>query len=448
MTLQIVKPHIHVEDANGNPYVGAKLTVYVPGTTTPAAIYADAALSVPLANPLAGPTGSDAAGNFPRAYIAAGAYKLRAETAAGVLIWQEDNIDTGLSAGSGALPIASGGTGGITAAAARSNLDVPSNSELAALALDITGIQSALQNIAAAPQGRLTLTSAAPVLAAGVTAGTSVYYTPYIGNLVPIYDGSSINTASFSELTLTLNSNHVASNIYDVFLFYDSGAVTIGTGPAWNTATAGSGARGAGAGTTELSRAVGGFYTNAFPMTARNGAATYTVGANRATYVGSIFIDGTNGQVSCLLAYGQSRKWGVWNAYNRVPIILKAGDPTATWTYTVNTWRPSNNNAANKITIFCGLAEEMTDSKFIQEAFSSSGSLDTFTGIGWNSTTAPSGTIGVYNFAAQYLSQPANTIAAPFIGIANVTSLEKTESGTAGYAGTEANMALICGWRG
>jgi len=286
------------------------------------------------------------------------------------------------------------------------------------------------------------------VLAAGVTAATSVYYTPYIGNLVPIYDGSSINTASFSELTLTLNSNHVASNIYDVFLFYDSGAVTIGTGPAWNTATAGSGARGAGAGTTELSRAVGGFYTNAFAMTARNGAATYTVGANQGSYVGSIFIDGTNGQVSCLLAYGQSRKCGVWNAYNRVPIILKAGDPTATWTYTVNAWRPSNNNTANKITVFCGLPEEMTDSKFIQEAFSSSGSLDTFTGIGWNSTTAPNGTIGVYNFAAQYLSQPANTIAAPFIGIANVTSLEKTESGTAGYAGTEANMSLICGWRG
>ena len=97
----VVKPpRSDVEDANGNPYVGAKLYVYVPGTTTPAAIYADAALSIPLANPLSGATGSDAAGNFPRAYIAAGAYKLRAETAAGILIWQEDNIDTGLSAGS------------------------------------------------------------------------------------------------------------------------------------------------------------------------------------------------------------------------------------------------------------------------------------------------------------------------------------------------------------
>src|SRR5882757_341081 len=200
MTLQIVKPYIHVEDANGNPYVGAKLYVYVPGTTTPAAIYADAARSVPLPNPLAGAAGSDAAGNFPRAYIAAGAYKLRAETAAGVLIWQEDNIDTGLSAGAGALPIASGGTGGITAAAARTNLDVPRNSELAALASDVTGIRATLQSLASSPQGRLSLTSGTPVLSVGVTASTSVYYTPATGNLIPIYDGSQITAQTFSEL--------------------------------------------------------------------------------------------------------------------------------------------------------------------------------------------------------------------------------------------------------
>jgi hypothetical protein len=82
---------------------------------------------------MTGANASDAAGNFPRFYIAAGTYKLRAETSAGVLIWQYDNIDTGLSAGSGALPVASGGTGGTTATAARTNLDVPSNADLTTL---------------------------------------------------------------------------------------------------------------------------------------------------------------------------------------------------------------------------------------------------------------------------------------------------------------------------
>src|SRR2546430_11194181 len=86
---------------------------------------------------------------------------------------------------------------------------------------------------------------------------------------------------------VTLNPTHPASNIYDVFVFKGAGIPTIGTGPAWNTATAGSGARGTGAGTTELTRAVGGLWTNAFAMTARNGATTYAVNVNQGTYVGS-----------------------------------------------------------------------------------------------------------------------------------------------------------------
>jgi hypothetical protein len=243
---------------------------------------------------------------------------------------------------------------------------VPSNSELAALANDITGLQANLQNIVSVPQGYLTLTSGVPIIAASVTAATAVYYTPVIGNLIAIYDGSRFNTVAFSELTLTLNSNHTANNIYDVFVFKDAGIITIGTGPAWNTAAAGSGARGTGAGTTELTRAVGGLWTNAFTMTARNGATTYAVNANQRIYVGSLFIDGTNGQVSCHRTYGPSRKWGIWNVYNRVPIILQAGDSTASWTYNTNAWRASNNDANNSLTVFTGLAEEEFTTRFVQ----------------------------------------------------------------------------------
>jgi len=458
MTLQIVKPYIHVEDANGNPYVGAKLYVYVPGTTTPAAIYADAALSVPLSNPLSGVTGSDAAGNFPRAYIAAGAYKLRAETAAGVLIWQEDNIDTGLSAGSGALPIASGGTGGITAAAARTNLHVPSNSELAALASDISGLQASLQNIVSMPQGYLTLTSGVPVITGSVNAATAVYYTPVIGNLVAICDGSGFNTVAFSELTLTLSSNHTASNIYDVFVFKDAGITTIGTGPAWNTATAGSGARGTGAGTTELTRAVGGLWTNAFAMTARNGATTYAVSANQGTYVGSLYIDGTNGQITCHRDFGQLRKWGVWNAYNRMPIILQAGDSTGSWSYTTSAWRPSNGSTSNSLTVFTGLAEEIFNNSFLQTgATSDNNSTSSMSiAIGWNSTNTPTGKQGVHRTSLsasgafnQTKDMMASFIKAPALGINVVNSLENGNgSNSASFQGSSSGMLLMSQYNG
>lgn len=456
MALSIVKPFVHVEDANGNPYVGAKLYVYQAGTTTPLNIYSDSGLSVALANPLAGAYGSDAAGNFPRAYLAAGSYKLRAETSAGVLIWEIDNNDTGLSSGSGALPIASGGTGGTTAAAARTALGAAAESEITALSNTITAMQATLQSLAANPQGRLTLTSATPILSTGVTAGTAVYYTPFIGNLVPIYDGSQINSQIFTELTLTLNSNHVASTIYDVFVFMNSGAVTLGTGPAWNTSTANLGARGTGAGTTDLNRTVGGFLTNANAMTARNGATTYSVNVNCGTYVGSILIDGTNGQISCLPAYGQSRKWGVWNAFNRAPIMLKAGDPTSNWTYGTNTIRPSNNNAANAITIFTGLAEEYFDLKALQQMnLTANTGAQARCGIGYNSTNSFSGTsVGggqassggiTFNFT----TSSAFYIAPPALG-QNVITMNETpgEATSKTFFGAESLMLLSAQYRG
>jgi|tagenome__1003787_1003787.scaffolds.fasta_scaffold20923605_1 hypothetical protein len=455
MTLQIVKPYIHVEDANGNPYIGAKLYVYVPGTTTPAAIYADAALSIPLANPL---TGSDAAGNFPRAYIAAGAYKLRAETAAGVLIWQEDNIDTGLSAGSGALPIASGGTGGITVAAARTNLDVPSNSELSAVASSISTIQASLQNIVSTPQGYLTLTSGVAILLSTVAAATAVYYTPFKGNLIPIYDGSQFNTTAFSELTLTLNSNHVASNIYDVFVFGNNGSATLGTGPAWNTATAGAGARGIGAGTTELDLSKGGLLTNKWSMTARNGATTYTVNANQGTYVGSLFMDGMNGQVTCHRDYGQLRRWGIWNAFNRVPIILQAGAATGSWTYNTATWRPSNNDANNNVSAFTGLAEEEIAIDFLQsiQLQDSNTTSKANNGIGVNSTTATGGKIGdaksslgVVGLFTQERDIHAKLLQLPALGVNTFQCLENgNASNSALFFGTSASMMLTAQYRG
>jgi hypothetical protein len=86
------------------------------------------------------------------------------------------------------------------------------------------------------------------------TSATSVFYTPYVGNQCPIWNGNVTSMYAFAQQTLALASQHVASNIYDVFAFLNpsGGAFTIATGPAWATSTAGSGARGTGAATTQL----------------------------------------------------------------------------------------------------------------------------------------------------------------------------------------------------
>lgn len=449
-------PAIQVIDANG-PIVGAKLFVYDSGTTNLKSIYSDDGLSVAMSNPISGANASNASGFFPVFYMASGTYKLRAETSAGVLIWEYDDLDTGLSAGAGALPIASGGTGATTAAAARAALDVPSNSELADLADQLSDFTSSLTNTIGFPQGRLTPTSGTPVISSGVSAGTAVYYTPYVGNIMPIYDGVQFNPKTFAELTLTLASQHTANNIYDIFGIDDNDTRRLVTGPAWSTPTAGSGARGSGAGTTELAR-LNGILVNANAMaTARNGSSTYSVAANQGTYLGSILIDGTNGQISCLLAYGQSRKWAVWNAYNRVPIIMKAGDATASWNYSTNIVRQANAAAGNTIAVFQGLAEEQVRCRIHNRiSVNASSQAVLQVGIGWNATNAFSGTTGYSagnGSTTVFGSQVGEYVNAPSLGLNNVNALENvpTTSGTLAWQtffGTEAHHQLIVEYRG
>ncbi len=302
------------------------------------------------------------------------------------------------------------------------------------------------------PQGYLTATSGTPVIAADVIAGTAVYYAPDSGGLVPVYDGANFDVVPFDELTLTLAAQHAISTIYDCFVFSDSGTVRIATGPAWSNSGAGAGARGAGAGSTQLTR-VSGILVNAVNITGRNGATTYSIAANRATYVGSILIDGTAGQITCHRAWGQSRKWGIWNAYNRKEIILKAGDATASWTYNTATFRASNNAAANSLTIFSGLDEELFDLTFVQfiSTNSTTGGVAE-NGIGYNSTSAVSGKVGTMqaNGASNAGSDAsARHIAAPALGIQTITALEKgTGNATNTWSGAETKMMLTARYRG
>jgi hypothetical protein len=85
---------------------------------------------------------TDADGFHPQAYLS-GSYKIRIETGgtdtigSGTLIRQWDNVDGGVPVGSGDLPVADGGTGASTAAAARTNLSVPSQTELDDLSAEL-----------------------------------------------------------------------------------------------------------------------------------------------------------------------------------------------------------------------------------------------------------------------------------------------------------------------
>jgi hypothetical protein len=300
------------------------------------------------------------------------------------------------------------------------------------------------------PQGYLTMTSGTPVISSAVVSGTALYYAIDQGALTPVSDGSNITVQEFSEMTLTLNSNHVASTLYDVFLFVDSGTMRIGTGPAWNTSTPGSGARGTGAGTTELER-FHGLWVNKVSMTVRNGASTYSVGAKAGIYLGTIYMDGTNGQLTCDRAWGQAKKWGVWNCYNRKPLYLRSGDSLSSWTYNNSAVRQSRNSSSNFQTVLCGLAEEPFEITFRQRVTTTGDSDDAAIGIGINSTSVMTGFIGRWNGSTNSHQAviEASHILDPAIGAQTLNTLESTANGSVDYnGGGNGNMVLSTRWMG
>ena len=318
------------------------------------------------------------------------------------------------------------------------------------------------------PQGYLNLVGQASgdvVQTGDVVGAGTIFYSPFVGNVIPIWNGSSFVATTFSELTATLTSaGSPANSIQDECVFSNNGVPTLVTGPQWTNSAAGSGNRGTGAGSAQLTRQQG-IWVNANQIIGYNGLSSFTIPANQCTYVGSVSIDATAGQVSAYRSYGQSRKFGVWNAYNRQPIIMLAGDPTSSWAYNIGTIRPSNNNTANSITTFTGLPEEQVKVTFNQKVIGGSASAtsqviaDWQYGIGWNSTTSFSGQtaspgIRIDGSAVDILMQAMGTAEyEPTIGIGinTATSLELATSinnGSLTWDGSQTNMLLTASYRG
>lgn len=474
-------PNPEFADATGNALSGALLFYYAAGTSTKQNTYSDKGLTIPNPNPIV----LDANGrsptpvffsNLPYKVILAPSTDTDPPTSP---IWTEDNVWTSDYSTTAQFQSVNGNPNG-QLAGTQGSATIP-----ASVAWDYTNdvlyvctttgtastaVWTAVNPASGAsttlpiPQGRLTLTSQTPVINADVTAATTVYYTPYNGLLVPIYNGTNFVALSIvSELSLGLVAAHAANQIYDLYMFLVSGVVTLGSGPSWaagsgGSVTAGSCARGTGAGGAALSR-LNGTLTNAVNMTMTYGPSgtTTTIPANKATYVGSMFMDATNGQVTCNVSWGSSRKFGLWNAYNRTPICLQGGDSTSSWTYTTNTTREANGSTSNTLVVFTGLAEENFATSYSDTITLSvtHNPLGMTIGIGWNSTTVFSGLTGVCditNSVTTNIAIIANPIsiynAAPALGINNVNALENASNGGGTMSGTPNLMQLQAQWRG
>ncbi len=291
------------------------------------------------------------------------------------------------------------------------------------------------------PQGRLTLTSGSPVMMTSASAQTTVYYTPFVGNMIPIYDGSNMVPMPFAELSAaTADTNHSpaaigANKVNDWFVWNDGGALRLSHGPDWASDTT----RSAGTNLT----LVNGIWLNNADIA--NGPT-----ALRGTYVGTTRSNGTSSidwTFGSVASGGGRAVFFVWNAYNRVPVATMVGDSTASWQYDVaTTWRAPNSNSNMRVHVVRGFNIDGARAEYAATAQCGS-STKVSVGIGLNSTSELAA--GATTAMANHPTGELTTLTAKFSGLIGagysyLSALERNSTTTAstwyGYSASPENI--------
>jgi hypothetical protein len=244
------------------------------------------------------------------------------------------------------------------------------------------------------PGGRITLASGVPVMTADQAGAVTIWYAPYVGKYVPIYDGTNMElhqfTASDSDITglsISLGSNWAANTLYDFFITLNGGVVTFCSGPGWTTSTAGAGLRSQSLATFK------GLQVNAGSMTCRlNNTTTITTPIDQGTYVGTCITNASTGQIDfkfgSAASGGGPAVAGCWNMYNQVPGAFVVQDSKATWTCASGGFGPTDASTSNRISAVNGFANSAIDALYQERTDATTGNF-VLLGIGVNSTTGP-----------------------------------------------------------
>ncbi len=264
--------------------------------------------------------------------------------------------------------------------------------------------------------GRLTLTTATPITTSDVTAATTLYYTPYGGDQIGLYDGSTDWTAiTFVELSLDISA-YTADKNYDIWIYNNSGTAVMES-TVWTDDS-----------------------TRATALATQNGVYVKT-GDTTRRYVGTIRITAVTGQCED----SETSRY-VWNMYNRANrSIYKT--ITSSHTYTSGTVRPWNNDATNKIsfvfgvgdTIFCGITGTVSAGGIGKNAYIS---LEADTLAGWASDKHYS---ILANYNTGFMSGGGIGVKLIGVGYHFITALEAGDNTAAATFGWYAILGYING---
>jgi hypothetical protein len=278
--------------------------------------------------------------------------------------------------------------------------------------------QTGTLTLPVAPQGRLTLQTATPVVTSSQSAKTTIFYTAYKGDQVPIYDGTNmVSTAitggEISVLTTDTTKSPAAigvSKVNDWFIWNDAGTIRIGHGPDWTSDTARS------AGTALVM--VKGILLN-------NAAITNGPGASRGTYVGTTRSNGSSQLEFIFGAAGApptAASLGVWNMYNRVDVAATIIDTSQTaYTYSSLTPREAHAYSTFLVQYVIGLQEDFNSTS--NRAFGGSGAVS---GICKDSTSVLAGNAGLESNTQ--FAMIVSLLSAQDLGVHTVAACESSSS--------------------
>lgn len=175
-------------------------------------------------------------------------------------------------------------------------------------------------------QGRLTLETGVAISTADQTAKTTLYFTPFKGNLIGTYTDAAWQLQSFTEKSLSLAALSADTN-YDIFI--EDSDLSL-SAVAWTDGT-----------------------NRATALTTQDGVYVKSGDVSKR-YLGTIHINSTGGQCEDTVL-----QRFVWNYYNRTKRELYVKETTDSWNYTTATWRSANNSTANRVQVVVGVNEEL-----------------------------------------------------------------------------------------
>lgn len=279
--------------------------------------------------------------------------------------------------------------------------------------------------------GRLTLTSGTPVLTGSVAGATTVFWSPYNGQIVPIWDGVAnwkiVNCGELSNITSNSSVGSAgpaavgANGIYDLFVWVNGSTCTLTRGPVW---------------TNNMTRSAG--------LTRQNGILLNTSSVTNGplaltgTYVGSIC---SNGGSTIDYIFGAAASGGtaarfcIWNQFNRVSTGTTVTDSGVAYALTSVTIRQARASAGNQIGFLLGQNEDGISGSYASRILSAATlNANLSWCLGFDSTSA-CGTPLTYAFTTANVSiaggATASGVWAPGIGLHVLSANESSDGANA-----------------